>query len=270
MLIQVQDLLGAKWDLWLSQNYARRREAEHHDQDMIQLLRNVPTLKLLTQTQLEGLLSDFALEKFNEGDMIIEEGEAGDKYYVIKTGAVIVAIEDGATGENKQVATMQRGDQFGERALITDEPRAASIFAAEDGVEVLSLTREAFEDKLGGFKELMEQEVLRKETEAVVKHRTIGEDEKWRDSLAPTVFIGKPADKFLCPVCKDVLFDPVVASLDGMTYCRTCIPVPAGATNEYINSCARDLSVSEMIFELPTVRGGPGSCGWRAGRGLTR
>ena len=55
-----------------------------------------------------------------------------------------------------------------------------------------------------------------------------------------------------------------------MTYCRTCIPVPAGATNEYINSCARDLSVSEMIFELPTVRGGPGSCGWRAGRGLTR
>ena len=71
--------------------------------------------------------------------------------------------------------------------------------------------------------------MLRKETEAVVKHRTIGEDEKWRDSLAPTVFIGKPADKFLCPVCKDVLFDPVVASLDGMTYCRTCIPVPAGA-----------------------------------------
>ena len=173
MLMQVQDLLGAKWDLWLSQNYARRREAEHHDQDMIQLLRNVPTLKLLTQTQLEGLLSDFALEKFNEGDMIIEEGEGGDKYYVIKAGAVIVAIEDGATGENKQVATMQRGDQFGERALITDEPRAASIFAAEDGVEVLSLTREAFEDKLGGFKELMEQEVLRKETEAVVKHRTI-------------------------------------------------------------------------------------------------
>ena len=43
----------------------------------------------------------------------------------------------------------------GSWALITDKPRAAS----------------------------MEQEVLHKETEAVVKHRTIGEDEKWRDSL---------------------------------------------------------------------------------------
>lgn len=150
--------------------------------DMISLLKDVPTLKLLTEKQITNILSQFKIEKFKEGDAIIKEGEDGNKYYVIRKGEVVVTKQNKESGMVDTVATMGRGDQFGERALITDEPRVASIFASTD-CECLTLTRSSFEEKLGRLRDLMEAEVKLKESTAVVQglrnsdlefHRVIG------------------------------------------------------------------------------------------------
>ena len=64
-----------------------------------------------------------ALEEvsFPDGHDIVREGEEGDTFFILKTGAVVV-IKDFPEGP-KQVAKYQAGDSFGEKSLVNNEPR---------------------------------------------------------------------------------------------------------------------------------------------------
>ena len=134
----------------------------------LEILKAVPTMKLLSEKQLEGLLSEFYLETYDEGEEIIQEGEPGRKFYVLKEGQCEVTKLDEA-GTPQHIMTLNTGDQFGERALLKDEPRGASVFASRDGTEVLTLTRLSFENRLGSLKDIMAEEVKRKEETSAVQ-----------------------------------------------------------------------------------------------------
>ena len=98
----------------------------------LEILKAVPTMKLLSEKQLEGLLSEFYMETYDEGEEIIQEGEPGRKFYVLKEGQCEVTKLD-EDGTPQHIMTLNTGDQFGERALLKDEPRGASVFASRDG-----------------------------------------------------------------------------------------------------------------------------------------
>jgi CRP-like cAMP-binding protein len=68
--------------------------------------------------------------KFNAGDTILSEGEAGDTAFLIVAGSVEVRIGEGAKA--KSVATLNAGDVFGEMSLIEPGPRAATVKAVTD------------------------------------------------------------------------------------------------------------------------------------------
>lgn len=73
-------------------------------------------------------LSDAFVEcKFKEGDYVIKEGELGDAFYIITDGEAIATktLQEGE--EPQKVMTYHKGDYFGERALLTNEARAANI-----------------------------------------------------------------------------------------------------------------------------------------------
>jgi CRP-like cAMP-binding protein len=70
--------------------------------------------------------------EFMAGEMILEEGEAGDVMFVILEGEVGITVE--SHGSTRTLAVMGRGDFFGESALLTDMPRAASAVARADSV----------------------------------------------------------------------------------------------------------------------------------------
>ncbi|MCB0108523.1 MAG: cyclic nucleotide-binding domain-containing protein, partial [Caldilineaceae bacterium] len=61
-----------------------------------------------------------------EGQVVIEQGEPGDKLYLIARGQVEVIVH-GESGTAQEVDTMQDGDHFGEMALLSDAPRNATI-----------------------------------------------------------------------------------------------------------------------------------------------
>lgn len=52
------------------------------------------------------------------------------------------------------VGTLQKGDYFGERALLNDDKRMATVIANAPGVECLLLDRRPFIELLGELKEL--------------------------------------------------------------------------------------------------------------------
>lgn len=80
--------------------------------------------------------------KVNEGEVVIEQGQEGDYFYVIDSGKFNVYKRDNgadpSTAENdglgKQVFQYETGGSFGELALMYSVPRAATVRASTPGI----------------------------------------------------------------------------------------------------------------------------------------
>jgi putative ABC transport system ATP-binding protein len=84
-----------------------------------------------------------AFETHPVGTDVVRQGEVGDKFYLIRRGRVEVIVDDPVTGPRK-VVELDKGDFFGDRALLTGEPRNATVRAIEP-LEVYTIGREDFQ-----------------------------------------------------------------------------------------------------------------------------
>jgi cAMP-dependent protein kinase regulator len=112
-------------------------------------LARVPLFSFLVPTERRKIGEFLSAANFRKGATIITEGESGDCMYIIKSGQVGVYTtlmeEPGVSvikmsQERLHLATLQEGDFFGEQALITKEPRSATIIALSD-VQLLKFTK---------------------------------------------------------------------------------------------------------------------------------
>ena len=100
-------------------------------------LSKIVLFKSLSQLKLFKLIDLIHIEKYKKGDKIIKEGEQGEKFYIVKDGQVEVYQR------NIYLRTLNSMEYFGERALLTNEVRSATVIA-KDNVELYCLNKENF------------------------------------------------------------------------------------------------------------------------------
>lgn len=107
--------------------------------------------EVLSESEIDTLALAAISESYKPGHVIIKEGDPGDIFYIIESGSVDVIIEKhGST----PVATLSAGQFFGEMALLSNEPRAASCIAKTD-VKCHILMRNDFILLLGDLESLI-------------------------------------------------------------------------------------------------------------------
>ncbi|HZU08183.1 MAG TPA: cyclic nucleotide-binding domain-containing protein [Chloroflexota bacterium] len=99
-------------------------------------------------SELDPILDRLRSEEFAAGTVILRQGEPGDRFYLVRSGRVRVrrAAEDGSEVVLGELTT---GEYFGEMALLSDAPRAATVEAIEP-TRVWSLDKTAFHELLLG------------------------------------------------------------------------------------------------------------------------
>jgi MFS family permease len=103
----------------------------------LRILSGVPIFAPLPGAALEHIAGRLVPLRIDPGTVVVREGDAGDRFYVIVEGEVDV------TAEGAPVSTLGPGDYFGEIALIKDVPRTATV-TAKTPLVLYALEREDF------------------------------------------------------------------------------------------------------------------------------
>ena len=109
----------------------------------IALLRSLQVFRFLPIPALEGLARSAERIELSTADVLIREGDEGDRFYAVVDGGLDVSVHGRPAGR------MARGDGVGEIALLKRVPRTATVTAATP-TSVLAVDREAFLAAVGG------------------------------------------------------------------------------------------------------------------------
>ena len=107
-------------------------------------LRQVDLLAQLSLEQLEAVAQLTEEAEYLPGELIVREGEPGDRLYLLLEGSVRV-VKGHGTPQELELRTLEAVDYFGEMAVLADEPRSATIVAASPA-RLLSLDGESLRE----------------------------------------------------------------------------------------------------------------------------
>ncbi|HLQ25687.1 MAG TPA: cyclic nucleotide-binding domain-containing protein [Acidiferrobacterales bacterium] len=161
---QLLDLL-LTWDQQVTGYEVTEYEGDASDAEwMIKLLQTKAFLRL-PAANIQTLFSRLQETPVKAGQVVINQGDKGDFYYIIKQGRCQVARKASETAAGVVLAELAEGDSFGEEALLSDVPRNASVSMLQDGM----LMRLAKTDFLQLLKEPLLNWVAQSEGVAMVK-----------------------------------------------------------------------------------------------------
>ena len=94
--------------------------------------------------RVEAICTELVL---NEGDIVLRENTRGDEMYIVASGAIEIQVDPGMLGletntEPTTIATLRKGQVFGEVVLVDRGLRSATAKVSVDGTRLLELKRD--------------------------------------------------------------------------------------------------------------------------------
>jgi CRP-like cAMP-binding protein len=117
--------------------------------EQLEILERVPLYMALDPDARLTLFNGVQATQYNDGDVIVRQGDVGDEFYVMAKGKAHASYRD----QSKHVhfvGNLMAGDAFGEIALIDDVPRTATI-TANGPCLVLSMKKAVFQTLIEGL-----------------------------------------------------------------------------------------------------------------------
>ncbi|KAI6079085.1 CAMP-dependent protein kinase type II-beta regulatory subunit isoform X1 [Aix galericulata] len=134
-------------------------------------IESLPFLKSLEVSERLKVVDVIGTKVYKDGEQIIAQGDMADSFFIVESGEVRIIMtrkgkpdveENGAV----EIARCSRGQYFGELALVTNKPRAASAFALGT-VKCLVMDVQAFERLLGPCMEILKRNIANYEEQLV-------------------------------------------------------------------------------------------------------
>jgi putative ABC transport system ATP-binding protein len=122
----------------------------HDAMRIVEFLKTVDVFSHLTAIELTHVAEKVTKRQFVAGDVVIRQGEPGEEFFLISDGTVDIMRE------GHEVAQLGSGDFFGEAALITGEPRNATVVANDD-VETFVLGKAEFQAAIEASRSFRDQ-----------------------------------------------------------------------------------------------------------------
>lgn len=155
--------------LWkVDQRTFRHLLARHeinHSTQMKDLIGKISMFKDLDRSAISRFVNSLTPVHWKEGTRIVQKGEEGSVFYIIESGRV--KVHDIGLGDSQlDDLVLGPGDWFGERALLTGEPRAANVTALTE-VTTMAMDRVTFEASIGPLQNVMEREMRKQSLKTI-------------------------------------------------------------------------------------------------------
>jgi CRP-like cAMP-binding protein len=114
---------------------------------VVTVLKQADIFYELTTTQLELIASICEERHYQTGDIIIAENSVGEELYVIANGEVEIQVDSALISGGKStglltIATLRRGQSFGEVALVDEGRRSAAARCAQHDTHLIVIPRD--------------------------------------------------------------------------------------------------------------------------------
>ncbi|VEL18416.1 unnamed protein product [Protopolystoma xenopodis] len=129
-----------------------------------ELLDKVPMLESLSNYERMSIADALRTRIYDEGVRIIIQGEPGAEMYFVEEGQVRITMKKEGDANETELTRLEKGGYFGELALLTKQPRAASVYAVTR-TKLAVLDVDSFERLLGPCVEILKRNISNYEEE---------------------------------------------------------------------------------------------------------
>jgi CRP-like cAMP-binding protein len=193
-------------------------DRKYRERSLRNHLASVSLFESLDEAFIEQLCENVELNAYHKGEVICQQGDAADRFYLIRQG--LVKVSQAMPGGEMVRTYLCRGEYFGEIGLILQSPRTASCIAAEM-VDLVEISADDFEQMLERFPTVKQQL-----TEVADSRKKAQEESTITTPVAGYTYMEEALDQGLLQAQNLLMID-----LTKCTRCDLCVQACGDAHN---------------------------------------